>query len=176
MKISVLRLGHRFPRDVRVSTHCCLVSRALGAEEIILSGQEDPDTVKSVKKIINKWGGSFKIKENPNWKKVIKEKKSKKYKIIHLTMYGLPLNEQIEKIKKNKKLTLIIGSQKVERQIYEEADYNISIGNQPHSEIAALAVFLDRVFEGKELNKEFDNAKTKIIPSQKSKKTTNPTS
>jgi len=49
------------------------------------------------------------------------------------------------------------------------ADCNISIGNQPHSEIAALAIFLDRLFEGKQFDKGFSDGKMKIIPAEKGK-------
>jgi len=44
----------------------------------------------------------------------------------------------------------------------------VSIGNQPHSEIAALAIFLDRLFEGKQLKQEF-KGKMKIVPSTNDK-------
>jgi tRNA (cytidine56-2'-O)-methyltransferase len=46
----------------------------------------------------------------------------------------------------------------------------VAIGNQPHSECASLAVFLDRFFEGKELTRSFENAKLKIVPQQRGKK------
>ncbi len=39
------------------------------------------------------------------------------------------------------------------------------MGIQPHSEISALAVFLDRVFGGEELRREFSDAERRIIPS-----------
>ncbi|MBU2477332.1 tRNA (cytidine(56)-2'-O)-methyltransferase, partial [Candidatus Micrarchaeota archaeon] len=64
-----------------------------------------------------------------------------------------------------------VGAEKVPPQVYEKSDYNISIGNQPHSEIAALAVFLHELFEGKELNKKFSKGQIKIIPQKKGKKT-----
>jgi tRNA (cytidine56-2'-O)-methyltransferase len=51
------------------------------------------------------------------------------------------------------------------------SDFNMSIGNQPHSECAALAIFLDRFFEGKELVKEFKKAKIKVVPQERGKKT-----
>jgi len=57
---------------------------------------------------------------------------------------------------------------KVPKEAFLLSDYNVAIGNQPHSEIAALAVFLDRYFEGKELEKDF-KGKLKIIPSTKGK-------
>ena len=40
--IVVLRLGHRIGRDARISTHCGLVARALGANKIIYSGDTRP--------------------------------------------------------------------------------------------------------------------------------------
>jgi tRNA (cytidine56-2'-O)-methyltransferase len=44
------------------------------------------------------------------------------------------------------------------------------VGNQPHSECAALAIFLDRFFEGKPLANPFENAKMTIIPQKRGKK------
>lgn len=49
-------------------------------------------------------------------------------------------------------------------------DYNIAIGNQPHSEVAALAIFLDRIYKGRELYMEFGDAKIKILPQNVGKK------
>ena len=86
-------------------------------------------------------------------------------------MYGSPLEKEISKIKKHKKILAIIGSHKVERQVYEEADYNIAITNQPHSEVAALAVFLYNLPNYKKTN--FENAKIKITPDNSGKKIVN---
>jgi tRNA (cytidine56-2'-O)-methyltransferase len=44
----------------------------------------------------------------------------------------------------------------------------VAVGSQPHSEVAALAVFLDRLFEGRELSREFEGG-LKIIPSPRGK-------
>jgi tRNA (cytidine56-2'-O)-methyltransferase len=68
---------------------------------------------------------------------------------------------------------LIVGSQKVPKEFFskEVSDFNVSIGNQPHSECAALALFLDRFFEGQELVKDFGKAKIKILPQERGKKT-----
>src|SRR3989338_7119724 len=90
MKITVLRLGHRISRDKRITTHCALVARAFGAEEIILSGEEDESVLNSVEKVVENWGGKFKARFEKNWKKVIKNFKGDK---IHLTFYGKPLEE-----------------------------------------------------------------------------------
>ena len=46
--IIVLRMGHRQKRDERLSTHCGLVARALGADRIIYSGERDGKLLYSV--------------------------------------------------------------------------------------------------------------------------------
>lgn len=84
-------------------------------------------------------------------------------------MYGDELDKSIKKIDKNQDILIIIGAEKVPPFVYEEADFNISIGNQPHSEVAALAIFLDRFTNGLWQNKKF-NGKLEILPSDKGKK------
>ena len=167
--IVVLRIGHRIPRDERISTHVCLVARAFGASECVFSGEEDKGLIDSVNDITKRWGGNFKIKYEKNWKKFLKEKKKEGFKIVHLTMYGISVQEKIKEIRKFKNLIVIVGSEKVPPEAYQLSDYNISITNQPHSEVSALAIFLDRYFEGKELNFEF-KGKIKIIPQERGKK------
>lgn len=161
--ISVLRLNHR-KRDKRITTHCALTARAFGADEIIFTGEEDPQIIESIEKVVKKWGGKFKIKHAKNWKKEIKNKKIK----VHLTFYGERLKDKINELK-GKNIQIIIGGEKVPREVYDKADYNISIGNQPHSEVAALAVFLYE-YNNHKIPENFKNWKIKITPSKKSKK------
>ena len=168
--IVVVRCGHRSRRDERVTTHVCLVARAFGAERIIIEGSRDNAVLKVVQDVVERWGGTFKIDFTSSWKKTIKELKQKKFVIVHLTMYGVPINDIESKIKKHRKIAVVVGSQKVSPELYNISDYNISITNQPHSEIAALAVFLDRYFGGKEIKKRFKNAKIEIVPQKKGKK------
>jgi tRNA (cytidine56-2'-O)-methyltransferase len=168
MKIFVLRLGHRKFRDERISTHCGLVARALGANGIIYSGEKDDGIIESVKNVVKKWGGKFEISYEENWRKVLKNWNGK---IIHLTMYGIPIQNKINEIRKcNEDLLIVVGSEKVPLEVYKLADWNIAITNQPHSEVAALAIFLDKFFIGEELNINFENPKVKIIPQEKGKK------
>jgi tRNA (cytidine56-2'-O)-methyltransferase len=84
-------------------------------------------------------------------------------------MYGINIDDAIHGIWKEKKVLVIIGAQKVPREVYTLADYNIAVGNQPHSEIGALSIFLDRIFKGKELKKNFRGGKLRIIPNNKGK-------
>ena len=104
-----------------------------------------------------------------NWREFVKAWDGPK---IHLTMYGLELGAGLEllKQKKNNEILVIVGAEKVPREIYSLADINVSVGNQPHSEVAALAVFLDRVFMGEELYNTFGNAEFRIKPSLRGKK------
>jgi len=83
-------------------------------------------------------------------------------------MYGINLPDIIDKIREFKDILLIVGSEKVPGEVYDLCDVQIAVSNQPHSEVAALAVFLDWYHKGKELDEEF-SGKIKIIPKIKGK-------
>jgi tRNA (cytidine56-2'-O)-methyltransferase len=72
-----------------------------------------------------------------------------------------------------KNVLLLVGSQKVPAEFFsaEVSDFNVSIGNQPHSECAAVAVFLDRFFKGQELCRDFADATIHVVPHERGKKT-----
>lgn len=163
-KIEVIRYGHREERDRRVTSHCCLVARAFGADRIVVCGKKDKALEKSVEGINRNWGRGISLAFSKNWKKELLAKRRLGWKIVHLTMYGLPLDEEIGKIRREKKVAVLIGSQKVPGEAYRLADYNVSVTMQPHSEVAALAVFLHELLEGKELEKSFPGARMKIVP------------
>ncbi|MEK6958965.1 MAG: tRNA (cytidine(56)-2'-O)-methyltransferase [archaeon] len=169
-EIIVLRYGHRDVRDYRVTTHCALVSRALGAKKILIEGDGDNSIKKTVEDVVNRWGGDFKIEFTPHWKTAFKELKKKGFIFVHLTMYGSRTQDVEKKISKKDKLCIIVGSQKVEREVYDVSDFNVGVTAQPHSEIGALAVFLDRVQNGKELENKFKGAKRRIEPQERGKK------
>lgn len=164
----VLRLGHRIARDKRLTTHVFLTARALGADKGVLCGEKDISVIESVQKIASKWGGDFSIEYVRDWNSYISKMKSEGFRIVHLTMYGIPVQKQVQKIK-SKDILIIVGGEKVPTEVYQLADFNISVTNQPHSEVAALAVFLDRYSKGKELDKRFDGD-IRIIPCEKGKR------
>lgn len=173
MKVSVLRIGHRFVRDDRVTTHIALVARALGCDRIFMS-EVDKSIRSTMDEIIKRWGGRyFNIEIIENWKSIIKRWKNGGGKIVHLTMYGLNIDELIDELRNCDKLLVVVGASKVPKELYQVSDYNVAIGNQPHSEIAALAICLDRIFNGKELTMQFDDAKIRIVPSPDEKKVLN---
>ncbi len=165
--IKVLRLGHRRGRDDRISTHVGLTARQWGAKEVVFSGEKDDKMLESQRDIIERWGGHTEVRYNEDWKSEIRGFEGLK---VHLTMYGLKLDDELENLKKQFKddLLVVIGSEKVPRWVYHNVDYNISVGNQPHSEIAALAVFMDRL---KGIRESFDGAKVWVEPSETEKYT-----
>ena len=176
-QVIVLRWGHRPQRDARLTTHVALAARALGATGIILSDVRDAKIMESVEKVTRQWGGRFLFEMGTPWKRIVREWKAKGGLIVHLTAYGenVETSDVMKKIKGSKKdVLIIVGSQKVPGEFFSKdvSDFNVAIGNQPHSECASLAVFLDRFFEGKELSISLENAKVKIIPQRRGKKIT----
>ncbi|MEM4541786.1 MAG: tRNA (cytidine(56)-2'-O)-methyltransferase [Desulfurococcaceae archaeon] len=169
-KVFVLRYGHRPGRDKRITTHVLLVARAFGANGFILGDVVDETLLKAYQKVVSTWGGNLQFEMGVDSEKYCLNWR-KNGIIVHLTMYGLPVDDVIGEIRSSQKdLLVVVGAKKVPRFFYEIADYNVAIGNQPHSEVAALAVFLDRLFEGKELYLKFDNAKLEVVPSARGKK------
>jgi tRNA (cytidine56-2'-O)-methyltransferase len=167
--IRVLRIGHRFVRDDRTITHLCLVSRALGAEAIIL-GEVEKELRDTMGEVCQRWGGEFQILEEPSWKKVVLAAKKDGRTVVHLTMYGLPLQDRLGEMKRLDRFLVVVGGPKVPREMYGLADFNIAITNQPHSEVAALAILLHELHGGKELKRKFSESKIKIIPQDRGKK------
>ena len=123
--------------------------------------------------MVGTWGGSFEVSKTSSYRKFIREWKERGGIVVHLTMYGENIegSDVLERIKRSKgDILVVVGAEKVPADVYQLADFNVAIGNQPHSEVAALAVFLDRLFEGRELTKKFEGAKLRIIPSPRGKK------
>lgn len=176
VEIYVLRWGHRPHRDFRLTSHVALTARALGASGLILSDVEDLGVQKTVEKVVERWGGKFLLEMGKPWKSTVEAWRKKGGIIVHLTVYGenIQTSDVMERIRSiDRDLLIVVGSQKVPREFYSPkvSDFNVAVGNQPHSECAALAVFLDRFFMGKELTYEHVNAKIRIIPQKRGKKT-----
>ncbi len=157
--IEVLRLGHRISRDKRISTHVALVSRAFGASKIYYSGQKDKSMEESVNKIVKSFGGEFSINYVKNYLELFKGRK-----VVHLTMYGSDFRE-VKNIDGD--VLVVVGGEKVPPEVYELADYNVGVTNQPHSEVAALGVFLDHLIKSD--YPKFKDGKVRVKPSVKGK-------
>jgi len=148
-----------------------LVARAFGARSVYIANVVDEKLEQTVKKVISSWGGRyFSLVMGVDPKRIVKEWKKNGGVVVHLTMYGLPLDEVVDRIRKQGKVLVIVGAEKVPRWVFDEADFNVAIGNQPHSEVSALAVFLDRIWNGRQLKLCFPDAKMYIVPSAKGKR------
>ncbi len=177
-QIVVLRWGHRPQRDVRLTTHVALTARALCASGFILSDVTDAHIQETVAKIGRRWGGDFRFEMGTPWKKAIRDWKQKGGIVVHLTAYGenIQSSDVIQRIRQQgRDVMLVVGSQKVPGEFYsnEISDFNVAVGNQPHSECSALAIFLDRFFDGKELALPFKDAKISIVPKEHGKEIRN---
>lgn len=161
--ITVLRLGHRHTRDKRTTSHLALVARAFGAGKLVLASK-DIQVKSTVDDITRRFGGRFEVELCEDWRRYLKTWQGTK---VHLTMYGEGL-ERIGAIPKNDDVLVVVGSEKVPREVYEAVDFNISIGHQPHSEIAALALFLHTYLEGRWLDADFEG-RVRVLPNARGK-------
>jgi tRNA (cytidine56-2'-O)-methyltransferase len=80
-------------------------------------------------------------------------------------MYGEPVQKVTSKIRESSRDKLVVvGGSRVPSKVYNEADWNVSVTNQPHSEVAALSIFLHTLFEGEEYDIDFNDSELKVIP------------
>ena len=172
-EIEVLRLGHRLGRDPRITTHLALVSRAMGASNFVLAGDEDEKLFSNIHSVNERFGHgiSCRYEKSPMrmLRKIANSDEESKPIIIHLTMYGEPFKEVIPNIPKDKPVVVVVGGAKVPGELFKVSDFNIAVGNQPHSEVAALALFLDSWTDGEGFNREFSEPQLVISPSKSGK-------
>ena len=156
-------------RDDRTLTHLCLVSRALGAESIYLEDAEK-DVTGTLAEVNRTWGGEFSATLGASWRKVIQEAKKEGRSVVHLTMYGLPIQDVVEELRTLDKILLVVGGPKVPGKVYHGADFNVAVTSQPHSEVAALAIALHEIQNGEELKRAFPKSKLRILPTAHGKR------
>jgi tRNA (cytidine56-2'-O)-methyltransferase len=168
-EVVVLRLGHRPGRDNRMTTHVGLTARALGADRVTIAGAAS-GSKETIADITDRFGGPFDVELTEEPRAVIRAWDGI---VVHLTMYGLPIQAVESEIRTEHEdgpVLVVVGAEKVPFDVYERADYNVGVTNQPHSEVAGLAVFLDRLFEGRELDREWRDGRHRVIPKATGKK------
>ena len=158
-EVAVLRLGHRPGRDERITTHVGLTARALGADRVILAG-DGASRAETVADITDRFGGPFAVDTVESFRPALDAWDGT---VVHLTMYGEEVQAVEAEIReahheRRDPLLVVVGAEKVPFDVYEQADWNVGVTNQPHSEIASLAVFHERLFEGRELDREREDA------------------
>ena len=167
-EVAVLRLGHRPGRDERMTTHVGLTARALGADRVVLPAGAG-EAIETAESVTTRFGGPFAVEgtESPlsfvrGWDGAV----------VHLSMYGERVQDVMEPIRarhREESMLVVVGGGKVPFEVYERADWNVGVTNQPHSEIAALAVFLDRMFGGRELDRPWVGAERVVVPQERGK-------
>lgn len=169
-EIIVYRYGHRPARDKRITTHVALTARAMGANSIIVD-TGDSSLEENINTVNRNFGGTFSIKSGVGINQFLNNLDDDDI-LIHLTMYGKPVNEKIGEIKKavshKKRMIIFVGAEKVPGIVYSKSDFNISVTGQPISEVSALAIFLDRFFDGDELNRDM-KGRLNITPNERGK-------
>jgi tRNA (cytidine56-2'-O)-methyltransferase len=165
MRITIVRLGHRPERDKRITTHVCLTARALGCDKVVVTERDDR-VVEGVRDVVKRFGGPFEIESGVSYRPILKDPAPTK---VHLTMYGLPMQEVVPRIDRARDLVVVVGAENVPRDVYELCDHNVAVGNQPHSEVAALALFLYALRGDAAFAKEFAGGEVAVEPSEKGK-------
>ena len=99
----------------------------------------DPHVEDGLAQVAQNWGGSFRVLPATHWRDVVRRADGP---VVHLTMYGLDLEPLLPKLRRARSVLVVVGGAKVPSDLYGLATYNVAIGHQPHSEVAALAVTL----------------------------------
>ncbi len=163
--IWILRVGHRPERDKRVTTHVALSARALGAKGIYVD-TPDPRLEEGIASVVDRFGGDFSIETGSPWRQILKDFPGK---VVHLTMYGQRMDEALETLSPGGDILLVVGAEKAPPELYQRSDLNVSVGNQPHSEIAAMAIFLDRLTGGEALYSD-RGGRMEVLPTERGKR------
>ena len=80
-------------------------------------------------------------------------------------MYGSQAHEIADEVKNsNSDILIIVGGSKVPSNVYNSADWNVSVTTQPHSEVSSLAVFQHLLMDGSEFELKFENPVFEVIP------------
>ena len=161
--VIILRLGYRLGRDPRITTHLALVARALGANRFLFSGDDDERLAENIESVNQRWLRKFVgdgIDGNPPGI------------AVHLTMYGASYRSVTPTIRRDRPLVVVVGGAKVPSEVFQISQYNLAVGNQPHSEVAALALFLDGWYGSGSAERILDGGELIINPSNTGKDVT----
>ncbi|MGI0130617.1 MAG: tRNA (cytidine(56)-2'-O)-methyltransferase, partial [Thermoplasmata archaeon] len=112
------------------------------------------------------WGGSFEVVGVDDWRKVVR---SSRGLVVHLTMYGQPFEHLLPRLRRAPKILLVVGGAKVPPDLYRLAHVNVAVGHQPHSEVAAVAVVLERLL-GVPGPRPLRGARRRVVPQARGKK------
>ena len=163
-EITVVRLGHRQQRDKRITSHLGLTARAMGASHFVLCGDDDEKVIQTLSDVTETFGGDFTAEHHNKPMGFLRHFSKQGGKIVHLTMYGEDFAKSTSSIPTDVAIAVVVGGSKVPGEIYKLADYNIAVGHQPHSEVAALALFMSEMMGGVAGSEQFPGARLEVKP------------
>jgi tRNA (cytidine56-2'-O)-methyltransferase len=163
-EITVVRLGHRQQRDKRITSHLGLTARAMGATHFVLCGDDDEKVLETLADVTETFGGNFTAEHHAKPLGFLRHFAKQGGRIVHLTMYGEDFESTTSTIPTDAPIAVVVGGAKVPGEIYKLADYNIAVGHQPHSEVAALALFMSEIMGGVAGSENFPGARLEVKP------------
>jgi len=162
--VTVVRLGHRQQRDKRITSHLGLTARALGANHFVLCGDDDQGVLDTMTNVTENFGGDFSSEYHGKPMGYLRHFAKQGGRIVHLTMYGEPHDSVTQEIPIDAPIAVVVGGVKVPGEIYKLADHNVAVGHQPHSEVAALALFMSELMGGVAGPEQFPDARLQVQP------------
>ena len=162
--ITVVRLGHRQQRDKRITSHLGLTARAMGASHFVLCGDDDEKVLDTLADVTETFGGEFSAEHHAKPLGFLRHFAKQGGCIVHLTMYGEDFESATSTIPTDAPIAVVVGGAKVPGDIYKIANYNIAVGHQPHSEVAALALFMSEIMGGVAGAETFPGARLEVKP------------
>jgi len=161
-EVVVLRYGHRPGRDDRMTTHVGLTARALGADRVIFPDNAG-QSAETVRDITDRFGGPFAVELRDDQKAIVRNFEGV---VVHLTMYGERVQDVEGDVRESIKgdgLLIVVGGEKVPWALYERADFNVGVTNQPHSEVAGSPCSSTGCSRGR-LDREWEDADRRVMP------------
>jgi len=162
--VTVVRLGHRQQRDKRITSHLGLTARALGANHFVLCGDNDQGVLDTMTDVTENFGGDFSSEHHAKPMSYLRHFSKQGGTIVHLTMYGEPHDSVTKDIPTDTPIAVVVGGVKVPGEIYKLANHNVAVGHQPHSEVAALALFMSELMGGVAGPEQFPDARLQVQP------------
>jgi tRNA (cytidine56-2'-O)-methyltransferase len=137
---------------------------------VIVADIHDGQLEETLTHVVDDFGGTFTVKTGLPWRSTVAEWKRSGGMVVHLTAYGLPIQRIISKIRRGREdKMIIVGAEKVPREVYHLADWNVAVTNQPISEVSALGIFLDWL-HGHRFSTRFAGERKRIIPTEHGKR------
>jgi tRNA (cytidine56-2'-O)-methyltransferase len=136
----------------------------MGANHFVLCGDEDPGVLETLCDVTENFGGEFTSEHHVKPMGFLRHFAKEGGRIVHLTMYGEAYDSVAQSMPTDAPIAVVVGGAKVPGEIYKLADYNVAVGHQPHSEVAALALFMSELMGGVADSDQFPGARLEVQP------------